>query len=53
MLDQKAADVRAKLAETQDAQQKAELENLLKKIAAKQEMIKAQAEKIKTAQEEK
>jgi hypothetical protein len=53
MLDQKAADARAKLAETQDAQQKAELEDLLKKIAAKQEMIKVQAEKIKATQEQK
>jgi hypothetical protein len=54
MLDQKAADVRAKLEKTEDAQQKAELENLLKKIAAKQEMIKQlQAEKIKAVQEEK
>jgi hypothetical protein len=53
MLDQKAADVRAKLEETQDPEQKAELENLLKKIATKQEMIKAQAMKIKAAQEQK
>jgi len=53
MLDQKAADVRAKLEKTQDAEQKAELENLLKKIATKQEMIKAQAMKIKAAQEQK
>jgi hypothetical protein len=53
MLDQKAADVRAKLAETQDAQQKAELEDLLKKIAMKQEQIKIEAEKIKAAQEKK
>ena len=53
MLDRKAADVRAKLEKTEDAQQKAELENLLKKIATKQEMIKVQAEKIKAAQEQK
>jgi hypothetical protein len=53
MLDQKAAEVRAKLEETQDPEQKAELENLLKKIATKQEMIKAQAMKIKAAQEQK
>jgi len=53
MLDQKAADVRAKLEKTQDAEQKAELENLLKKIAAKQEMLKTQAMKIKAAQEQK
>jgi hypothetical protein len=53
MLDQKAADIRAKLAETQDSQQKAELEDMLKKIATKQEMIKAKAEKIKAAQEQK
>jgi len=53
MLDQKAADVRAKLEKTEDAGQKAELENLLKKIATKQEMIKAQAEKIKAAQDQK
>lgn len=53
MLDQKAADVRAKLQETKDAQQKAELEDLLKKIAMKQEQIKAKALKIKAAQEQK
>jgi hypothetical protein len=53
MLDQKAADVRAKLEKTQDARQKAELEDMLKKIAAKQAMIKAHAEKIKAAQEQK
>jgi len=53
MLDQKAADVRAKLEKTEDAQQKAELEDLLKKIAAKQEKIKVYAEKIKAAQEQK
>jgi len=53
MLDLKAADVRAKLEKTQDPQQKAELENLLKKIATKQEMLKAQALKIKAAQEQK
>jgi BlaR1 peptidase M56 len=52
-LDQKAADVRAKLAETQDAQQKAELEDLLKKIAMKQEQIKIEAEKIKASPEQK
>jgi DNA repair exonuclease SbcCD ATPase subunit len=50
MLDQKAADVRAKLEKTQDPGQKADLENLLKKIASKQEMIKAQAMKIKALQ---
>lgn len=53
MLDQKAADVRAKLEKTEDAEQKAELENLLKKIAAKQAIIKVQAQKIKAAQEQK
>ena len=53
MLDQKAADVRAKLQETKDAQQKAELEDVLKKIAMKQEKLKAEAEKIKAAQEQK
>ena len=53
MLEQKAADVRAKLEKTEDAEQKAELEDLLKKIAAKQQMIKVQAEKIKAAQEKK
>jgi hypothetical protein len=53
MLDQKAADIRAKLQETTDAQQKAELEAVLKKIAMKQEQIKIMAEKIKAAQEQK
>jgi BlaR1 peptidase M56 len=53
MLDQKAADVRAKLEQTQDPQQKAELENLLKKIATKQEMLKARALELKASQEKK
>ena len=53
MLDQEAADIRAKLQETKDAQQKAELENVLKKIAMKQEKLKAKALEMKAAQEQK
>ncbi len=52
-LEQKAADVRAKLAKTKDAQEKAELEDMLKKIAMKQEQLKIEAEKIKAAQAKK
>jgi DNA repair exonuclease SbcCD ATPase subunit len=50
-LDAKAEAVRAKLEKTTDAKQKAELEDLLKKIAQKQEQIKAQAQEMKAAQE--
>jgi spore coat protein CotF len=52
-LDQKGEQVRAELAKTTDPNQKAKLEDTLKKIAQKQEMIKAKAQEIKKAQEEK
>jgi hypothetical protein len=52
-LDAKAEDIRAKLEKTTDAKQKAELEDLLKKISQKQEQIKAQAQEMKAAQEAK
>jgi hypothetical protein len=60
LLEQKKQDVRAQLEKTEDPQKKAELEDILKKIAQKQEMIKAKAgavkakvEAEKTAREEK
>ncbi len=53
LLDQKGEQVRAELAKTTDPQQKAKLEDTLKKIAQKQEMIKAKAQEMKKAQEEK
>jgi DNA repair exonuclease SbcCD ATPase subunit len=52
-LDAKAEAVRAKLEKTTDASQKAELEDLLKKISQKQEQIKAQALEMKAAEEAK
>ncbi|MFZ2052950.1 MAG: M56 family metallopeptidase [Candidatus Aminicenantales bacterium] len=52
-LDAKAKDIRAKLEKTTDANEKAELEDLLKKISQKQEQIKAQAQEMKAAQEAK
>ena len=53
VLDAKADAVRAKLEKTTDTDQKAELEDLLKKIAQKQEQIKAKALKMKAAEEAK
>jgi hypothetical protein len=53
LLDQKGAQVRAELAKTTDPQQKAKLEDTLKKITQRQEMIKAKALEMKKAQEEK
>jgi predicted nuclease with TOPRIM domain len=52
-LKAKDADVRAKLEKIQDAQEKAKLEELLKKIAQKTEQVKmqideAKAQKVKT-----
>jgi hypothetical protein len=52
-LDAKAETIRTKLEQTTDAKQKAELEDLLKKISQKQEQIKAQAQEMKAAQEAK
>ncbi|MDH4271131.1 MAG: hypothetical protein OEW18_04055, partial [Candidatus Aminicenantes bacterium] len=52
-LDAKAGDIRAKLEKTTDAKQKAELEDVLKKISQKQEQIKVQAQEMKAAQEAK
>jgi len=52
-LDAKAGDIRAKLKKTTDAKQKAELEDVLKKISQKQEQIKVQAQEMKAAQEAK
>ncbi len=52
-LDAKAEAVRAKLEKTTDDGQKAELEDMLKKIAMKQEQIKAKAQEMKAAQEAK
>ncbi len=52
-LDAKAEDVRAKLEKTTDPNEKAKLEDTLKKIAQKQEQIKAKAQEMKAAQEAK
>jgi hypothetical protein len=52
-LDAKAEDVRAKLDKTTDANEKAKLEDLLKKIGQKQEQIKAKAQEMKAALEAK
>jgi hypothetical protein len=52
-LDAKAEVVRAKLEKTTDASEKAKLEDTLKKIAQKQEQIKATAQEMKAAEEAK
>ena len=52
-LDAKAEDVRLKLEKTTDENQKAEFKDLLKKIAQKQEQIKAKALEMKAAEEAK
>jgi spore coat protein CotF len=53
LLDRKGEQVRAELAKTTDPQQKAKLEDTLKKITQRQEMIKVKAQEMKKAQEEK
>jgi len=53
MLKQKEDDIRAKLEKTTDPQQKAELEDVLKKVVQKQEMVKSKALAMKAAQAEK
>ncbi len=53
LLDKKGEEVRAKVAKTTDPQQKAQLEDTLKKIGQKQEQIKIKAQELKKAQEEK
>jgi hypothetical protein len=53
LLKQKEADIRAKLEQTTDPQKKAELEDMLKKVLKKQEMLKQKALAMKAAQEAK
>ena len=53
LLDKKGEEVRTELAKTTDPNQKAKLEDTLKKIAQKQEQIKMKAQELKKAQEEK
>jgi hypothetical protein len=50
-LQQKEQDIRAKLEKTTDTQQKAELEDMLKKVVQKQETLKRKALAMKAAQE--
>ena len=53
LLKQKEEEIRAKLEKTTDPKQKAELEDLLKKVVLKQEAIKSKALAMKAAQEAK
>lgn len=53
VLKQKEEDIRAKLEKTTDPKQKAELEDMLKKVVQKQEMLKSKALAMKAAKEEK